>query len=260
MPWQLGFLGENDRGFSTTLTDWRDRIDSGWTLALAVAFAVPAMCAAVSVASAVLQIGRPALTAGQVMLVLLPLVWFELVGLDLPLAIVVQDGCAQLEDFTYLVISEDERPQYQEILASVRSFTSDCAQEDALTLVYEPINTVTRQVTINVNNQLAGLNLRPATQASSDRLASAAAAILDSLATVGQVTDCSAVYALWLQVKSSICCDFGYAVTVALVGRLLAAIALIPAAIAAIAGYKRFRRHLWGPYATIQALEVGAYL
>ena len=74
------------------------------------------------------------------------------------------------------------------------------------------------------------------------------------------MTYCSAVYALWLQAKSSICCDFGYAVTVVLVGRLLSAIVLIPAAVAAIAGYKRYRRHLWGPYATIQALEVGAYL
>jgi len=35
---------------------------------------------------------------------------------------------------------------------------------------------------------------------------------------------------------------------------------MVPAAVGAIAGYKRFRKVLWGPYASTKALEVGAYL
>ena len=42
--------------------------------------------------------------------------------------------------------------------------------------------------------------------------------------------------------------------------RLASAVVLIPAAIAALAGYKRFPRKVWGPYASVQAREVGAYL
>ena len=99
-----------------------------------------------------------------------------------------------------------------------------------------------------------------APQASAARLDSATKSILQSLETVNEAVDCRAVYALWMRARASICCDFSYGVAVVAISRLITAIVLVPATISAIAGYKRFRRVLWGPYATVQALEVGAYL
>ena len=44
--------------------------------------------------------------------------------------------------------------------------------------------------------------------------------------------------------------------------RMLCSCAMVSALVGAIAGYKRFRRQrdLWGPYHSMQALEVGSYL
>jgi len=62
--------------------------------------------------------------------------------------------------------------------------------------------------------------------------------------------------------RTSVCCDLAYAITAMWMVRLVVALAILASAVSAIAGYKRFRRQrdLWGPYATLQALEVGAYL
>ena len=40
----------------------------------------------------------------------------------------------------------------------------------------------------------------------------------------------------------------------------MSACVLLPATLAALAGYKRFPREVWGPYSSVQAKEVGAYL
>jgi len=256
---ELGFLGET-QPVSTTLEELRATFNTGWLTALSTTFAIPVMCAGVSVAAAILQIGRPALLAGQAMITLLPWVWLEALGAEMPAAIMLQDGCAQLEDFILLVLSEDERPQYQAIIEPARSYMTNCAQADAMVDTYAPISQATDKVRVDVNELLAGLSLRPGMQGAADRLDSAAADILVLLGTANQAMDCPSVYALYLEAKASICCDFAYGVTVVAVGRLISAFTLAPAAVAAIAGYKRFRRFLWGPYATIQALEVGAYL
>ena len=51
------------------------------------------------------------------------------------------------------------------------------------------------------------------------------------------------------------------ALVMAVLGFMLQLMDKVPL-IASIAGYKRFRRKkdLWGPYASVQALEVGSYL
>ena len=60
----------------------------------------------------------------------------------------------------------------------------------------------------------------------------------------------------------AVCCDIAYAFTAQWSVRLVTSLVILASLIAAIAGYKRFRRKkdLWGPYASVQALEVGSYL
>ena len=72
--------------------------------------------------------------------------------------------------------------------------------------------------------------------------------------------ECSGLHAQYLELKQALCCDFAYALTFLGVARLMSAFVLLPATLAAIAGYKRFPREVWGPYSSIQAREVGAYL
>eukprot|EP00964_Phaeocystis_antarctica_P071419 scaffold43572_cov61-Phaeocystis_antarctica.AAC.3 len=71
---------------------------------------------------------------------------------------------------------------------------------------------------------------------------------------------CSSVHVIFKRAKSAVCCDLAYATVFLWVARLISAAWMVPAAVGAIAGYKRFRKVLWGPYASVQALEVGAYL
>ena len=82
----------------------------------------------------------------------------------------------------------------------------------------------------------------------------------EALATVRTVMSCDAVHARIVEAKAALCCDLAYATTFLFAARLVTAVWMVPAAVGAIAGYKRFRRVLWGPYAPVQALEVGAYL
>ena len=84
--------------------------------------------------------------------------------------------------------------------------------------------------------------------------------ISDALATVRTVMSCGSVHVIFTRAKSAICCDLAYATVFLWVARLISAACMVPAAVGAIAGYKRFRKVLWGPYASTQALEVGAYL
>ena len=257
---ELGFLGENQEGSSETLKSLRAKFDTGWLTALTVSYATPVALSAVAVVSAALQAGSPALHAGQALLVLLPFVWWEAVGVELPLVVAVQDGCADLEPFVLRVIEEDGRAEFDAIRAPAASYMNGCVDNDAMADVYLNISLVTRQAHLNIANQIDGLQLRPAMKASSDQLALQTDNVLSSLSSVNEVMACGLIYELFQDAKRALCCDFGYAVAVVFVGRMISALVLIPAIISAIAGYKRFRRTLWGPYATIQALEVGAYL
>ena len=77
-----GFLGDNGAGFSTTLTERRTRLTKLWDLLLSGTFAAPVGCAAVTVTSAILRVGQPALKAGQAMLLLLPWIWLQATGIQ----------------------------------------------------------------------------------------------------------------------------------------------------------------------------------
>ena len=84
--------------------------------------------------------------------------------------------------------------------------------------------------------------------------------ILAALATVREVMSCGNVHALYKEAKTAVCCDWAYAANFLWVSRVATAVVTLPAAVAAIAGYKRFHKTLWGPYASVQSQEVGAYL
>ena len=61
--------------------------------------------AGLAVVACVLRRGALALHSGQAMLVLLP--WIVLLGasVELPAAVLLRDGCDQLEDFTYRTLT-----------------------------------------------------------------------------------------------------------------------------------------------------------
>jgi len=77
-----------------------------------------------------------------------------------------------------------------------------------------------------------------------------------------QTLSCNEVHFLYQDAKTAVCCDIGYAATAIFSMRMLCSCAMVSALVGAIAGYKRFRRQrdLWGPYHSMQALEVGSYL
>ena len=125
---------------------------------------------------------------------------------------------------------------------------------------FEPVNLVSREAQTRVTDVVAHLKLRPQMSASVAALRLGGEIIADSLDTVRTVMSCDSVFEIFLRAKSAVCCDLAYASTFLWIARLLSAVWMVPAAIGAIAGYKRFQRVLWGPYASVQALEVGAYL
>ena len=73
---------------------------------------------------------------------------------------------------------------------------------------------------------------------------------------------CAKLHERYLEVRTAVCCDVAYSLSVIWAMRFVCILAHAAATVAAVAGYKRFRRQrdLWGPYASIQALEVGSYL
>ena len=102
--------------------------------------------------------------------------------------------------------------------------------------------------------------LRPAMVDALETLEGEMGVILAALATVREVMSCGNVHALYKEAKTAVCCDWAYAANFLWVSRVATAVVTLPAAVAAIAGYKRFHKTLWGPYASVQSQEVGAYL
>ena len=198
--------------------------------------------------------------AGELLLWTLPVGVVLGLSFELPLSVALQDGCAQAETYIVREMRAATDAHTLAIVEPMDDYLHNCADGDAMMATYDPINRSTRAAMNEIDAQLAGLLLRPGFQASIDRLRRETLNISASLTGVGEASDCGAIHELYQELKTALCCDMSYGVTFLWIGMLGTAALTAPAAVAAIMGYKRFRRVLWGPYATLQALEVGAYL
>ena len=114
----------------------------------------------------------------------------------------------------------------------------------------------------STTNALAALSLRPDTLAAVRAMQAEAAQVAGSANDIHATLACATFHGLYEEAHTAICCDLAYAFTAMWSVRLVSAWAMLLAAVSAVAGYKRFRRqkNLWGPYASVEALEVGSYL
>ena len=259
---ELGFFGDDLAGYTSHILAERPEIDT-WRLALStITFVLPVLLSGLAVVACVLRRGELALHAGQGLLVLLP--WVVLLGIsvELPASVILRDGCDQLEDFIYWLLGDlgEESAALARSREPVYGYMTGCVREDPMADFFQPIALATRASVDNVTDVLAHLTLRPGMSASVNSLRTEMASISSALATVRTVMSCGNVYDIFTRAKTAVCCDLAHATNFLWISRVLTAVFMLPAAVGAIAGYKRFRRKLWGPYASVQALEVGAYL
>ena len=274
---QRGLFGNDLNGYFAWLDRLRPSVESSWWAFLATTFAVPAGLTAVAMLSCVTRTGRPALHAGHALLGLLP--WYMLLGasVEMPLALMLQDACDQvpflvrtltgfLSEEAIAVYKDPERAaNYVEAGVALQGWVTGCPADaggDPLATYFTPMVAAASSAQENATRALAALELRPAVRAHVDRLASEASALHLAAEATHQRLRCAKLHGIYSEMRTSVCCDFAYAISAMWMVRLAVAFAILASAVSAIAGYKRFRRQrdLWGPYATLQALEVGAYL
>ena len=139
-------------------------------------------------------------------------------------------------------------------------WVTNCVGGDPMADLYTPLDAATSATQRNATSGLAVLDLRPEVRASVDRLADAAASISAAKEHVARTIQCDVVHSLYEEAHTGVCCDLAYGLSAIWAMRFVCIIGASAASVAAIAGYKRFRKKLWGPYAAIQAVEVGSYL
>lgn len=273
------FFGSSLRGYTSFLDQLRTVVEGGWWTFLTATFATPAGISAVAVLSCATRTGRPALHVGHVLLALLP--WYVLLGasIEMPTALMLQDACEQVPFITrtltgFLASSEGvgghigdsfSSSAFAEAGDAMYSWVVGCPRDDGgdpMSAYFSPIVHVASEAQSNATRALNALDLRPAVRLSLGQLAAESAALASAADAVHTSMNCAKIHKLYLEMHTAVCCDLGYAFTAMWMPRLVTAFGLLASAVAAIAGYKRFRRQrdLWGPYATVQALEVGAYL
>ena len=259
---ELGLFGDDLLGYSFHVRKKRPQIDSWRTALLGFTFALPVLASGLAVAACCLRRGELSLHAGQSALVLLP--WVVLLGasIELPMAVMLRDGCDQMDTFMYRTLGErgETNPALARAREPLYGYMTGCVESDPMVNFFAPVDEITRVAQQNVTDSVSHLALRDAPSAAVASLQAEVQRIGDALATVRTVMSCDAVHALIVEAKTALCCDLAYATTFLFISRLVTSFWMIPAAIGAIAGYKRFRSVLWGPYASVQALEVGAYL
>mgnify|MGYP004220570223 CR=1 FL=1 len=103
---ERGLFGEDLAGYTSHVRAARPGIDTWRMVLLLTTFALPVVVGGLAVVACVLRRGALALHSGQAMLVLLP--WVVLLGasVELPAAVLLRDGCDQIEDFTYRTLGE----------------------------------------------------------------------------------------------------------------------------------------------------------
>lgn len=223
---------------------------------------MPVGVSAIAAASSLFRRGVPALHAGHVLLLMLPWVLLLAVSVELPTSSLITDGCDDMEHFIERRLAEMgiDDPSFELARPPVAALMGGCTSGSALGRFFEPIRDRTDEAQRNVSSALSALQLRPAIEAGVSRLVAQSDLLETTLVLINEAMACGEVHKLYLDAKAGLCCDIAYAVTFQWVARLISAFVMIPAIVAAIAGYKRFRRKLWGPYASAQALEEGAYL
>ena len=267
---ELGFFGEkwagdpdNRNGYSDLMYDSRVWFEANSRVYLGVTFGVPLGCSVVTFFACALRLSAPALHAGHAMILLLPWVWLIGASFELPLSIATQDGCAQLETFGRRALhdaGDDGTPALGRIAEPAYAYMTSCAEGDPMEDLLAPVHAATLDAQANATELLAPFSLRAPIRAHVDTLGHESAELTAALDAARSAMDCAEIHGHYVHAKTGLCCDFGYGITFLWVCRLASAVILIPAAIAALAGYKRFPRRVWGPYASVQAREVGAYL
>lgn len=147
----------------------------------------------------------------------------------------------------------------------LQGWVTGCPEDrggDPLATYFTPIVQAAAAAQRNATRDLAALNLRPEVRSSVESLGKEAISVGMAAEDVHRRMSCPAIHSLYVDMHTSVCCDLAYAFTAMWCVRLVTSFAILASAVAAIAGYKRFRRtrNLWGPYASIYALEVGSYL
>ena len=286
---ELALLGLEGDGY---MDDFLDMAPNSWK-SYVYSFYVPAALSGCAFLSCCARWGRPSLHAGQLLLVLLP--WYILVGasIELPASIVLQDVCGHIPTLVSRVLRNFARQEASpgfEYAAGTAARTAnananaatfgvprtrwDVAQEhviawltnceagDPFSSFFTPLDTTTSAAQADATAALAALELLPVARAQVDRLAQEAAVVSADAALVRQTVRCGTVHAIYQDARTAVCCDAAYAITAIFIGRFVCLIAMCTATVGAIMGYKRFRRQrdLWGPYASMEAREVGYYL
>jgi len=284
---ELALLGLEGDGY---MDDFLDMSPNSWK-SYVYSFYVPAALSGCAFLSCCARWGRPSLHAGQLLLVLLP--WYILVGasIELPASIVLQDVCGHIPTLASRVLTNFARQEASpgfEYAAGIAAGTAagaaatsgvprtrwDVAQEhviawltnceagDPFSSFFTPLDTTTSAAQADATAALAALELLPVARAQVDQLAQEAAAVSADAALVRQTVRCGTVHAIYQDARTAVCCDAAYAITAIFIGRFVCLIAMCTATVGAIMGYKRFRRQrdLWGPYASMEAREVGYYL
>ena len=261
----LALFGEAGSGYTMQLEAMRPTIEASWWIFLSATFALPAAISFVSVLSCAARFGRPALYAGHALMVVLP--FYTLIGgsIELPLAIMLQDACEQVpllsrQLTTYL--SDQEMPQFDLLADPLHGWVTGCPQVDPMATFFTPIVLAAENATTRATEGLGALTLRASAREKVTRLSFQAAEIGRTADFVHGMLACRHFHALYERAHTAICCDVAYAFTAQWSVRLVTAWVMLASLIASVAGYKRFRRtkDLWGPYASVQALEVGSYL
>ena len=258
---ERGLFGEDKRGYTAAWLDIDGRVYSVRFIFLLVSFGIPVALGGVAAFSCITRRGGFSLHAGHALLVSLPWIWLLGASVELPASVVLSDACGQLEDFVYTWLGRDGiSASLVRAREPVYGYMTGCVRDDPMVNFFEPIKAAAAGATDNVTLALDDYTLRPAMVSALETLEGEMGVILAALATVREVMSCGNVHALYKEAKTAVCCDWAYAANFLWVSRVATAVVTLPAAVAAIAGYKRFHKTLWGPYASVQSQEVGAYL
>ena len=133
---------------------------------------------------------------------------------------------------------------------------------DPLATFFSPMVNATADSMYRATHALDALTLRPAARGLITVLEDEVRGIDRTADEVHRMLACDRIHGYYMEAHTAMCCDIAYALNATWMIRLVTIVVFIAALIASVAGYKRFRRKqdLWGPYASIEALEVGSYL
>jgi hypothetical protein len=160
------------------------------------------------------------------------------------------------------LITNDGYSDFTLLRDPLYGWVTNCPTHDPMASFYTPVVSAAAAATSDATSALGALALRPAIRESVDALAVDAAGLATHAQHVHTLLACAHFHAIYQRVHTAVCCDVSYAFTAQWSVRIMTSGVLLASLIASIAGYKRFRRKkdLWGPYASIESLEVGSYL